>query len=168
MISVVYDGQPAGRNFDIQTVMMTDGKLRRLILLTDDNFLAEALGTYMRSDSIAIERVSSTEEAAMQIAAGADGVVIDLAKRGMNGDAVVMLSFRAQRWKIPMMILSSQPRRDVADFGEVVRATDVVSKTEAMTAIAARVRLCVRTPIRGAKTGTASSAPFGQVNWVMA
>jgi DNA-binding response OmpR family regulator len=146
--------------------MTTKGTIRRLLLLSDDKFLAENLRTYLRGDGIDLERVFTAEEAAIRIAAGADGVLVDLGKRGVDGAAVVMLSARAQRWTIPMMILSAQPRRDIADFGEVVRATDVVSKTESMTAIAARVRLCVRTPLRApAKFNT---APFGLVDWAMA
>ena len=147
---------------------MTQAK-RRLLLLTDDNFLAGTLGTYMRGDGIEIERVATPEDVATQIAAGSDGILIDRAKRGMTGDSIVMMSFRAQRWKIPMMILSAQPRRDVADFVKVVRATDAISKTEPMTSIAARVRLCVRTPLRiEQRPQSNSSAPFADVNWAVA
>ena len=82
---------------------MTDTKVRHLLLLTDDDFHAEVLGTYMRRDSVEVERVATVEEAAQGIASGADGVLVDLAKRGVNADAIMTLSNRAQRWEIPMM-----------------------------------------------------------------
>ncbi|HEY3054689.1 MAG TPA: hypothetical protein VGK31_02025, partial [Thermoanaerobaculia bacterium] len=53
----------------------------RLLLITDDEFFAEVIGTYMQRDHIAIDRVSSVGEAGREIAVGADGVLVDLAKR---------------------------------------------------------------------------------------
>ena len=141
---------------------MTHDKLRRVLLLTDDNFMAEVLGTYLRSDAIELHRVFSADEAAREIVNGADGVVVDLSKRGVTGDAIVMVSNRAQRWKIPMMILSAQSRRDLTDFVELVQATDVISKKDPMTAIASRLRFCMRTPVRTQPPRTT------QVGWAVA
>jgi DNA-binding response OmpR family regulator len=153
---------------------MTDTKVRHLLLLTDDDFHAEVLGTYMRRDSVEVERVATPEDAAQGIAAGADGVLVDLAKKGITADAIMTLSGRAQRWEIPMLILSSQPRRDLTDFAAVVRATDVVSKTEAITAIAARIRMCLMTPLRKDTRKSAATRPPSQsqseplVGWALA
>jgi DNA-binding response OmpR family regulator len=150
---------------------MTDAKVRRrLLLLTDDEFHAEVLGTYMRRDFVEVERVATVDEAAQRIAAGADGVLVDLAKRGVTADAIMTLSGRAQRWEIPMLILSAQPRRDLNDFAAVVRATDVVSKTEAMTAIAARIRMCLVTPLRREtrKSAPPPSQPQLASGWALA
>ena len=130
---------------------MDDQKTRRLLLLTDDNFIAQTLGTYMRRDNIQVDRVTAVTDVAQAIAGGADGVIIDIAKRGVSGDAIMNITGRAQRWEIPVFIMTAQPRRDLSEFAAVVRATDVVSKTESMTAIAARVRVCVRTPIKAAQ-----------------
>ncbi|HEV8660105.1 MAG TPA: hypothetical protein VGS96_15975 [Thermoanaerobaculia bacterium] len=128
--------------------MFNESPERRLLVITDDEFFAEVIGTYMKRDRILIERVSSAEAAGREIAAGADGVLVDLAKRAISGDAIMTLAGRAQRSKIPMIILSAQPRRQLTEFAAVVCATDVVSKTETMTAIAARIRMVMRTPIR--------------------
>jgi DNA-binding response OmpR family regulator len=125
---------------------MTESTVRRLVVVTDDNFLAEMMSTYMKHDAIEIERVSTAEEAARRIAHGADGVLVDLAKREITADAIVSLSGDAIKWQIPMMILSTQPRRQVTDFASVVRAIDVVSKAESMPAIAARLRMRMRSP----------------------
>ena len=130
---------------------MNDEKTRRLLLLTDDNFMAEALGTYMHRDNIQVDRVTAVDDVAQAIAGGADGVIIDISKRELSGDAIMNITGRAQRWEIPVFIMTAQPRRDLKEFAAVVRATDVVSKTESMTAIAARVRVCVRTPIKAAQ-----------------
>jgi DNA-binding response OmpR family regulator len=130
---------------------MDDQKTRRLLLLTDDNFIAQTLGTYMRRDNIQVDRVTAVTDVAQAIAGGADGVIIDIAKRGVSGDAIMNITGRAQRWEIPVFIMTAQPRRDLNEFAAVVRATDVVSKTESMTAIAARVRVCMRTPIKAAQ-----------------
>ncbi len=119
---------------------------RRLLLLTDDNFLAEVLGTYTRRDDIEIERCASIADAVREIADGVDGVLVDLAKRGMAGDAIMDLTRLSIPRQIPILILSAQPRHDVMEFVAIVNATDVVSKTEPMAAIAARVRTCMRTP----------------------
>lgn len=129
---------------------MNEKKARRLLLLTDDNFTAEVLGTYMRRDNIHVERIESAGEVATAIALGADGVIIDLAKRGLTADSILNVTSRAQRWEIPVLIMSAQSRRALSEFAAVVRATDTISKTEAMTSIAARVRMCVLTPMRPA------------------
>jgi len=142
---------------------MTESKVRRLLLLTDDTFIAEVLGTYLRRDNIEVERVASADDVVRAIGGGADSILVDLAKNGVTGDSIMNLTSRAQRWEIPLLILSAQPRRDLTDFAAVVRATDVVSKTEAMTSIAARVRLCMRTPLRPQPNG----APVQQV-WALA
>jgi DNA-binding response OmpR family regulator len=145
--------------------MFDEKALRRLILITDDEFFSDVIGTYLKRDFIAIERVSSAEAAGTSIAEGADGVLVDLATRGISADAIVTLSGRAQRWKIPMIILSAQPRRDLTEFAAVVCATDVVSKTEAMATIAARVRMLVRTPLR--ETGQKRARPIEQVGFAV-
>lgn len=131
--------------------MINDQKTRRLLLLTDDNFIAEALGTYMHRDNIQVHRLAAIGDVAQAIASGADGVIIDIAKRGVSGDAIMNVTGRAQRWEIPVFIMTAQSRRDLSEFAAVVRATDVVSKTESMTAIAARVRVYMRTPIKAAQ-----------------
>ena len=116
--------------------------MRELLLLSDDNFLCEVLGTYVRRDGIEVIRVASIHDAVREIAAGAAaGVLIDIAKRGLSGNDVIATAQRAERAKIPLLVISSQPRRELSEFAAVVRATDVISKSEAMTAIAARLRL---------------------------
>lgn len=114
--------------------------MRVLLLLTDDNFVAEVLGSYFRRDAIEVVRVRSAVEAATQ---RAGAIVVDLAKRGLTGDDVIALSHRAAQRKVPLLLLTAQPRRDVADFANVIRAADIVSKTEPMTATAARLRLYI-------------------------
>lgn len=141
---------------------MNDQKARRLLLLTDDNFIAEVLGTYLVRDLIYVERIGSADDMANAIASGADGVIIDLAKRGVNADAILKVTARAQRWDIPVLVMSAQSRRALADFAAVVRATDTISKSEAMTSIAARVRLCVLTPFKK------QPKPVEQANWALA
>jgi len=115
--------------------------MRQLLLLTDDNFLSEVLGTYVRRDGIEIVRVPTASEAACEIVGGAAGVLVDIAKRGLAGADVIGLSQRAARARIPLFVLSSQARRDLSEFAAVVRAADVISKSEQMTALAARLRL---------------------------
>ena len=61
--------------------------------------------------------------------------------------------------------MTAQPRRDLNEFAAVVRATDVVSKTESMTAIAARVRVYMRTPIKAAQK---KLEPLEQLSWAPA
>ena len=136
---------------------------RRLLVLTDDHFLADVLGTYMVRDGIELETVGSAAAAARQSAA-ADGVLIDLRKRGLTGDIVLQLAQRVQNSAIALLIMSSRPRRDVADFAAVVRATDVVSKTEAIPAIAARIRVCMQTQVRY----EAPSTPSHNTEWAFA
>lgn len=144
---------------------MNEKKVRRLLLLTDDNFIAEVLGTYMRRDNIDVERISSPDEVASAIATGADGVIVDLAKRGLNADAILRVTSRAQTWDIPVLIMSGQPRRALGDFAAVVRATETISKTEAMTSIAARVRMCMLTPLKKMARAAESAT---QLNWAPA
>lgn len=144
---------------------MNEKKVRRLLLLTDDNFIAEVLGTYMRRDNIDVERISSPDEVASAIASGADGVIVDLAKRGVNAEAILNVTSRARRWDIPVLIMSGQPRRALGDFAAVVRATETISKTEAMTSIAARVRMCMLTPLKKTARTTESAS---QLNWAPA
>ncbi len=124
------------------------GQLARLLLLTDDIFLAEALGTYTRRDHIEIDRSSSIADALRAIDEGIDGIVVDLSKRGMAGQAILDLATVAMPRQVPILILSAQPRRDLLEFAKIVQAVDVLSKTEPMTDIATRIRLCVRTPLR--------------------
>lgn len=132
----------------------------RLVLLTDDNFLGDVLGSYMVRDGIDVERVSNADQLAREIAAGADGVLVDLAKRGVTGDAVMQIALRAHTKAIPFLIASAQPRRDLVEFAAVIRATDVVSKTERMTTIAARIRLCLQTPVRVAREDGTNAFEF--------
>lgn len=120
--------------------------MRQLLLLTDDNFLSEVLGTYVRRDGIEIVRVASANDATRSIAAGAHGVLVDIAKRHFGGNDIITLSQRAERARIPLLVLSAQTRRDLSEFAAVVRAADVVSKGETMTAIAARLRLWLNSP----------------------
>lgn len=137
--------------------------LRRLLLLTDDDFLAEVLATYLIRDGIDVERVPTAAVMSQSIADGADGVLVDLSKRDATGSAITALMAMANRWEIAALILSAQPRRDVIEFAAVVRATDVVSKTEAMPAIAARIRVCIQTPRRRAQRSNVD-----QLGWAMA
>lgn len=109
---------------------------RRLLLITDDEFVAEALEMYLRGDGINVVRAADD-------GMPADAVLADLSKRGINGDAIIALAFRAQRAKIPLFVMSAQPRRDVTEFAAVVGASDVVSKTERMSTIAARLRMWI-------------------------
>ena len=141
--------------------MINDKKTRRLLLLTDDNFIAEVLGTYLCRDHIYVERIGSADDLVNAIASGADGVILDIAKRGVNADSILNVTARAQRWDIPMLIMSAQTRKALVDFAAVVRATDTISKSEAMTAIAARVRLCMLTPLK-------KPAKLDQLQWALA
>ena len=115
--------------------------MKTLLLLTDDNFLAEVLGTYVRRDGIEVVRVASTAEM-MQIR-GVAAILIDIAKRGIAGGDIIAVSQRAERAGVPMLVISSQSRRELSEFAAVVRAADVLSKSEKMPAIAARLRLWV-------------------------
>lgn len=123
---------------------MSQQPARNLLLLTDDNFLAEVLGTYTRRDDIEVERSASIADAIRAIDDGVGGVVVDISKRGMAGDAVMDLARLAAPRHIPMLILSSRPRHELMEFAAIVQAADVVSKTEPMTAIAERVLSYVR------------------------
>ena len=136
----------------------------QVVLLSDDDFLAGVLETYMRRDDIEIERARSAKEAVQRVAAGAGGVILDLAKRGLTGDAIMAISGRAEHFEVPMMIVSAQPRRDLSEFAAVVRATEVLSKTDSMTSTAARIRLCVRTPMK--KKPAAQSSEH--LDWALA
>jgi DNA-binding response OmpR family regulator len=109
---------------------------RRLLLITDDDFVAEAIEMYLRGDGIEVVRTPDGD-------ASGDALLVDLSKRGISGDAMIALAFRAQRAKIPLLVMSAQPRREVTEFAAVVRANDIVSKTERMSAIAARLRMWI-------------------------
>jgi DNA-binding response OmpR family regulator len=122
---------------------MLKDESRRLLLLTDDHFFAETIGTYVRGDRIEVTCAASMDEAIRSVGTNVDGLLIDLAKRGISGEAIISLTFRAKRTRTPLLIMSSQPRRDLAEFAAVVRADDVVSKTERMGAIAARLRMWI-------------------------
>ncbi|HSP34540.1 MAG TPA: hypothetical protein VLU46_09520 [Thermoanaerobaculia bacterium] len=119
--------------------------MRQLLLLSDDHFLCEVLGRYLRRDGIEVAAVASPANAAQRVAGGAAGVVVDLAKRGLAGADIIALSQRAERAHIPLLVISSQSRREVSEFAAVVRAADVMSKSEPMTSIAARLRLWLNT-----------------------
>jgi DNA-binding response OmpR family regulator len=142
---------------------MNRDNLRRLLLLTDDDLLAKVLATYLSRDGIEVGRVPTVAAMRRSIAEGADGIVVDLAKRDATGSAITELMAMANRWEIAAIILSAQPRRDVLDFGEVVRATDVVSKTESVPAIAARLRVSIQTPRRRQQSGNVN-----QLSWALA
>lgn len=115
--------------------------MRLLLLLTDDHFLSEVLGSYLRHDDIEVIPVSSLREAVPHIGEGAGALLVDLSKRGITGDDVISMSLVTRRAKVPLLLISAQPRTDIAEFAKVVHASDVVSKTERMTAIAARLRI---------------------------
>ncbi len=120
--------------------------MQRVILLTDDHFLGEVLGTYLRHDQIEVVRPATTADAIRRVGEDAGALVVDLAKRGLCGQEVISLSQRAERTGVPLLVISAQPRRDVIDFAAIVRATDVLSKSERMAAIATRIRLWIKTP----------------------
>lgn len=143
---------------------MSNRERRRLLLLSDDNFLSEVLGTYLVRDGIDIERITTVGGLPTAIGSGVQGIVIDLAKRGISGDAILAITQCAQRSAIPVVIMSTQPRRDVADFAELVRATDVISKSEPMTTMAARIRVCVQIAMRVEHESSAGQ----QVDWAIA
>lgn len=116
--------------------------MRQLVLLSDDKFLCEVLGTYVRRDGIEVVRVASIAEA-MIVVDSAAAALVDIAKRGVAGGDLIALAQRAERAAVPFLIVSSQSRRELREFAAVVRAADVISKSEKMPAIAARLRLWI-------------------------
>lgn len=145
---------------------MPEASVRRLVLLTDDEALSNVLRSCMRRDGIDVVRLSSAKEAVRQIESGADAVLVDLAKRGINGEAIVAMSRCAHRREIPVMIIAAQSRRELAEFGAVVHATEMLSKTEAMTTIAARIRVLICTPLK--THGETGKARLEQLEWALA
>ena len=122
------------------------GGMRLLLLLSDDHFLSEVLGTYLRRDGIEVVPIESIVDALPHVEEGAGAILIDLSKRGIGGEDIISMSQRTVRANVPLLLISAQSRREIADFAAVVRASDVVSKNERMTAIAARLRMWVNGP----------------------
>ncbi len=128
--------EPFGRKSGCTGSVMLARGPRRLLLLTDDGFIAESIAMYLRGDDIEVIRTADAKSSA-------DAVLVDLSKRGINGEAIIDLALRAHRENVPLLVMSTQSRREVAEFAAVVRANDVVSKTERMSAIAARLRMWI-------------------------
>lgn len=115
-----------------------------VVLLTGDDLAARRLKLHLEPDGIEVIRTTLASEAWQAMSRHRpQAVIVDLSNPAVNGDQLVSLSVRTRRAETPLLLLSRQSRRDLVAFAALIRAGDVLSKSEPMTSIAARIRTCV-------------------------
>lgn len=117
----------------------------RVVLLTSDDIVARQMQGHLEYDAIDVVRTASAHDTWLAITRHRpQAVIVDLATRTVDGDQLMALSVRAGRAGIPLLVLSKQQsRRDLAGFAAILRARDILCRTESMPTVAARVRMWV-------------------------
>jgi len=135
---------------------------RRVLVIEDDNDIAEAIGHQMEKVGLQVRVARTGEEGLEAVRKGVDLVLLDLNLPGMDGLEVCRMIRRQQTTAhVPIIIVSA--RADEVDrvLGLETGADDYVVKPFGLKELAARVRVALRRP------GGAGEAPRGyrDENW---
>lgn len=133
----------------------------RLLVVEDNDRLAESLTSLLRGDGHAVDRVASGEEADATLAAEAfDLVILDLGLPGMDG-MDVLRRLRDRRAETAVLILTSRGALDDRVKGLNLGADDYLTKPFEIEEFEARVRALLRRRARAA----GSSLSVGELSF---
>lgn len=133
----------------------------RLLVVEDNDRLAESLTSLLRGDGHAVDRVASGEDADAMLAAEAfDLVILDLGLPGMDG-MDVLRRLRDRRAETTVLILTSRGALDDRVKGLNLGADDYLTKPFEIEEFEARVRALLRRRARAA----GSSLSVGELNF---
>lgn len=133
----------------------------RLLVVEDNDRLAESLTSLLRADGHAVDRVSNGEDADATLAAEAfDLVILDLGLPGMDG-MDVLRRLRDRRTETAILILTSRGALDDRVKGLDLGADDYLTKPFEIEEFEARVRALLRRRARAA----GSSLTVGELNF---
>ena len=122
----------------------------RLLVVEDNDRLAESLTSLLRGDGHAVDRVASGEDADATLAAEAfDLVILDLGLPGMDG-MDVLRRLRDRRAETAVLILTSRGALDDRVKGLNLGADDYLTKPFEIEEFEARVRALLRRRTRAA------------------
>ena len=114
----------------------------RIVMLTEDDRVTRLLECSVDLDTTDIITVSSPTSLMVGMAQNnTSAVVVDLANRAVNGEALWNLAGIAELHQLPLIIVSRQTRPEVMSLARVVGARDVISTGEPRQIIAGRMRL---------------------------
>lgn len=133
----------------------------RLLVVEDNDRLAESLTTLLRGEGHAVDLVTSGEDADATLAAEAfDLVILDLGLPGMDG-MEVLRRLRDRRTETAVLILTSRGALDDRVKGLNLGADDYLTKPFEIEEFEARVRALLRRRARAA----GSSLVVGELNF---
>ena len=121
----------------------------RIVMLTEDERVTRLLERSVDLDTTDIITVSSPTSLMVGMAQDdTSAVVVDLANRAVNGEALWNLAGIAELHQLPLIIVSRQTRPEVMSLARVVGARDVISTGEPRQIIAGRMRLWMQQTYR--------------------
>lgn len=124
----------------------------RILLIEDDQSLAEGIATALRYAGYAVDHTpSGSKGVSLAVAAQPDIVVLDLGLPDMDGLAVLK-ALREKRIKTPVLILTARDDLPSKVHGLDAGADDYLTKPFAVDELLARLRALER---RGASGGSA-------------
>ncbi len=129
---------------------------RRVVLIEDDNDIAEAISYQLEKVGLQVKVARTGEEGLEAVRRGVDLVLLDLNLPGMDGLEVCRMIRRQQTTAhVPIIILSA--RADEVDrvLGLEMGADDYMVKPFSLKELAARCRVALR------RNGSAGEAPQG-------
>jgi two-component system OmpR family response regulator len=133
----------------------------RLLVVEDNDRLAESLTSLLRGDGHAVDLVASGEDADATLAAEAfDLVILDLGLPGMDGMEVLQ-RLRDRRTETAVLILTSRGALDDRVKGLNLGADDYLTKPFEIEEFEARVRALLRRRARAA----GSSLSVGELSF---
>lgn len=136
----------------------------RLLVVEDNDRLAESLTSLLRGEGHAVDRVASGEDADATLAAEAfDLVILDLGLPGMDG-MDVLRRMRDRRTETAVLILTSRGALDDRVKGLNLGADDYLTKPFEIEEFEARIRALLRRRARAA----GSSLAVGELSFDVA
>ena len=111
-------------------------------MLTEDERVKQLMERSLDLQTTDVVTVSSPTSLMVGMAQrDTSAVVVDLANRAVNGEALWNLAGVAEMHQLPLIIVSRQTRPAVMSLARVVGARDVISTGEPRQIIAGRMRL---------------------------
>ena len=140
----------------ISTPLPPSDNRRRVVLIEDDNDIAEAISYQLEKVGLQVKVARTGEEGLEAVRRGVDLVLLDLNLPGMDGLEVCRMIRRQQMTAhVPIIIVSA--RADEVDrvLGLEMGADDYMVKPFSLKELAARCRVALR------RTSTTGEAPQG-------
>jgi DNA-binding response OmpR family regulator len=137
-----------------ETAVAAADTRRRVLLIEDDNDIAEAIGYQLEKVGLQVRVARTGEEGLEAVRKGVDLVLLDLNLPGMDGLEVCRLIRRQQTTAhVPIIIVSA--RADEVDrvLGLEMGADDYVVKPFSLKELAARAKVALRRAGGGASEG---------------